>query len=356
MRLEIKALTERATRLDPSVQQILPGPDIQAEIESAITTLGAERQDLEALLIPIKGKAVSRLHFKGLLKQAWNRLQNLRNALRRFVLLEAVSPSVVNAVREADAAFVTGHSFSIADGLKALDTACKQSREQHEAQVVAALLGMQAMLAMLRQDYRDASERYAEASETAELDTALQWHYRHESPLALVSLGSEFNDNAALEEAISLLQNDITVLARKTGQASHLATTLNSLCDACGVLGQRQRGTRNLEKAIAAYEASLASRVREEEPSEWAATQNNLGNALGILAHRHNDEDMLDKSAQAFNLALEVQTQSLARQEWATTMNNLAAVLQSRGQRNKEVKTLKHAVEAYKSCPDNLDP
>ena len=344
-------MTEPApVRGRPSLRQTLPGPDIQAEIEAAIVNLGAERLDLEALLIPIKDKAVSRLHFKGLLKQAWDRLQNLRDSLHRFPLQEAVDPNVIDTVKEADAALVTGRSFSIDDASMALDAACKRSLEPRQAaHIVAAIQGMQAMVAMLRQDYRGASARYSGAAETAELDAALQWHYRHESVLALIDLGREFDDNAALEEAISLLENEIMTLALGTGRASHLATTQNSLGNACGVLGQRQRGTRNLENAISAYEASLENRVREEEPLDWAATQNNLGNALGILAHRHNDEEMLGKAVEVFNLALEERTQELTPQDWATTKNNLAAVLQSLGLRNKDVKMLKQAVDAYKA-------
>ncbi len=342
-------MTKPAPAPGMSSRRTLPGSDIQAEIEAAILNLGAERLDLEALLIPIKDRAVSRLHFKGLLKQAWNRLQKLRSALHQFLEQGAVAPSVADAVKEADAALVTGRSFSIANASNALDAARKRSLEQQAAHVVAAILGMQAMVAMLRQDYRGASARYIKAAETAEPDAGLQWHYGHESVLALVDLGREFEDNAALEEAISLLENDIMTLARGTARASHLATTQNSLGNACGILGQRQRGTRNLENAISAYEASLENRVREDEPLEWAATQNNLGNALGILAHRHNDEEMLGKAVEVFNQALEERTRELAPQDWAITKNNLAAVLQPLGQRNKDVKMLKQAVEAYKA-------
>lgn len=343
-------MTEPSPAQGLSSRQTLPGSAIQPEIEAAIVNLGAERLDLEALLIFIKDKAVSRLHFKGLLKQACDRLQNLRGTLHQFLLQEAVAPNVVDAVKKAEAALVSSRSLSITDASAALDAACKRSLGQQQAEhVVAAILGMQAMLAMLKQDYRGASTRYVEAAETAELEAALQWHYLHESVLALISLGREFDDNAALDEAISLLENEIMTLARGMERASHLATTQNSLGNACGILGQRQRGTRNLENAISAYEASLENRIREEEPLEWAATQNNLGNVLGILAHRHNDEEMLGKAVEVFNLALEERTQELAPHDWATTKNNLAAVLQSLGQRNKDTKMLKQAVEAYKA-------
>ncbi len=343
-------MTEPAPAHKPSSRRTLSVADIQAEIEAAIANLGAERLDLEALLIPIKDKAVSRLHFKGLLKQARDRLHDLRRALGRLLLQRPVAPSVVDPLKEADVALATGRSFSIADASKALDDACKRSIERRQApHVVAAILGMQAMVAMLRQDYRGASARYNEAAGTTGLDIALQWQYHHESALALIDLGREFDDDVALEEAIALLENRVITLARGTGRASHLAATRYSLGNACGILGQRQRGTRNLENAIAAFEASLENRVRQQEPLEWAATQNNLGNALGILAHRHNDEEMLGKSVEVFNLALEERTRDLAPQDWATTKNNLAAVLQALGQRNKDAKMLKQAVEAYKA-------
>ena len=118
-------MTEPAPIQGSASRQTLAGPDIQAEVEAAIVNLDAERLDLEGLLIPIKDRAVSRLHFKGLLKQAWDRLQNLRSSLHRFPRHEVVDPYVIDAVKEADAALVTGRSFSLDDALYALDAACK---------------------------------------------------------------------------------------------------------------------------------------------------------------------------------------------------------------------------------------
>ncbi len=342
-------MTEPAPARGPSPRQTLPGSDIQAEIEAAIANLGAERRDLEALLIPLTDKIHSRAHLKELLTQAWNRLRDLRRVLQQFHVQQTVAPDVVDAVKQTEAVIATGGSFSLSDAVKGLDAARQRGGEQQGPQVVAELVAMQAMVAMLRQDCRNASALYAKAADTAGLDADRQWRYRHESALALAYLGGEFDDNAALEEAIALLEKEVTALARATDRASHLATTQNSLGNACGALGQRQQGTRNLDKAIAAYQASLAHRVREAEPLEWAATQNNLGNALGILAHRHNDEEMLGRAVEVFNLALEERTQERAPQAWATTQNNLAAVLQALGQRNKDAKLLKQAVEAYKA-------
>src|SRR5262249_37165343 len=76
----------------------------------------------------------------------------------------------------------------------------------------------------------------------------------------------------------------------------------------------------NLEKAIAAYEASLGVYTREALPQDWAATQNNLGGAYRDRI-RGDRADNLEKAIAAFEKALTVRTREAAAQEWAETQN-----------------------------------
>jgi hypothetical protein len=82
-------------------------------------------------------------------------------------------------------------------------------------------------------------------------------------------------------------------------------------------LGQR---ADNLEKAIAAYEAVLTIRTREESPLDWAQTQTNLGDAYvgRILGER---ADNMEKAIAHFEAA-----QATCRFcGWVNTKNNFGA-------------------------------
>lgn len=327
----------------------IQGAEIQAEVEAAIENLGAERLDIERLLVPIKENALSRQHLSVLLKQAWDRLQKLRGDLADLTAQRTADAEITELIARAASALQTGQSFSFENAWQALEAASGACLE-HEGppETAASILAMQGKVAALRQKYLIAGEHYAGAAKTPGLSIVLQWQYLHEQALILADLGREFGDKAALAQAISLLENEVVDLAQVNQRPADWATTQNSLGNVYGILGQRQNGTRNLENSIAAFKASLEKRDRELAPLQWSATQNNLGNALGILGHRQNDEDMLVESVLAFERALEERTRDLVPKDRATTLNNLAAVLQTLGQRNKDAKMLKRSVELYK--------
>jgi hypothetical protein len=61
------------------------------------------------------------------------------------------------------------------------------------------------------------------------------------------------------------------------------AITQNNLGNALERIGERGRGTAQLEEAVTALRAALGERTRDRVPLDWAMTQNNLGLALWRL-------------------------------------------------------------------------
>src|SRR5690349_7728663 len=71
------------------------------------------------------------------------------------------------------------------------------------------------------------------------------------------------------------------------------AETQDNLGIALAGLGERENGTENLFRAVAAYELALTERTRERVPLDWALTQNNLGLALLMIGERENGTENL---------------------------------------------------------------
>ncbi|MDH4020883.1 MAG: tetratricopeptide repeat protein, partial [Xanthomonadales bacterium] len=208
----------------------------------------------------------------------------------------------------------------------------------------------QAEAAASRQEYQQASEFFAQAASTVGLDNSLQWQYRNQQALMLAEFGRVFRNNTALEDAISLYENTVLELAPREQRPDDWATTQHLLGNALGLLGQRQRATIMLERAIMVFEKLLSERTREQAPLEWATTLDNYGNVLGTLGQRRGNTEMLQKSVEAFESALEERTRELAPMDWAATQNNLGTALQVLGQREKDAKLLKRSVDAYKNA------
>lgn len=325
------------------------GTAYQAELDAAQIDLRAERSDLEQLLVYIHDKRTSRRQVQGLLKQAWSRLTALRGRWAKDSGLATNDPGIAALIERVNNALQTGERFSLDDADQALEDAIRPCLDLDEPEIAALMRAGQAHIAALKQDYRSAAEIFARAAATPGLTAPSQWQYQNERASVLQDLGREFGDVAALEQAIELYEDTVLALAPRAERPDDWATTQNNLGNALGVLGQRQRGTWMLERAITAFENALSERSRDRVPLDWAATQNNLGNALGVLAQRHSDTEMLEKSVEAFESALEVRTQEQAPQDWATTQNNLAAALLSLGQHKKDSKILKKSVDAYKN-------
>ncbi|MDH3386442.1 MAG: tetratricopeptide repeat protein [Gammaproteobacteria bacterium] len=319
------------------------------ELKAAQNHLGAEASDLTSLLFFVLQQDVSREQTQRLLEQAYARLQALRE--------DDTEPGsnvddtdISSTIERAAAALQTGTAFSLADADEAFEQAYRQCiGNQNHAEFAARIRVRQAMIAAVMLNFRHAAALFAEAAATAGIGPEMQWQYLYWQASVLEDLGREFIDIEALQAAADLYQNRILPLTPRDQRPVDWSSVQDRLGTTLGTLGQRQRGTRMLERAIEAFENSLTQRDRERTPFDWASTQNNLGNALGILGQRHRDEEMLEKAVAAFDSALQVRTQAQSPEAWATTQNNLAAVLLSLGQQNKDAKMLKRAVDAYKA-------
>lgn len=325
--------------------------DYAAELHAVHRCLDAETADLEHLLDPIRAARVPPRQAYALLKQAWLRLQELRDSQHELTAACGRHAVLFQLLDQAFGHLQSAAAFSLEQSDAALEQACRRCLEAGcAAQLVARIRAAQAQLAAVGLDYRRAADRYAQAASTVRLDVALQWRYQLERAAAVAELGREFTDSAALAEAVGLYENQVLALARREERPADWAVTQRHLGDAQSRLGQRQRGTRLLEQAITTFERALSEGSRERAPLEWAATQNSLGYALGTLAQRHADVEMLEQSVAAFEAALTVRSKEQTPQDWAISQNNLGAALLTLGQRKTDKALLKRATEAYKSA------
>jgi uncharacterized caspase-like protein len=162
-------------------------------------------------------------------------------------------------------------------------------------------------------EYRAAANDLAAAVALAEQwnNQELAWRYTLEQANDLRTVGDEFADNAALDEAIKLYARALT-LAPRTSRASDWATTQSELGNALRILGDRESGRARLEAAIAADGEALKERSRDRVPLDWARTQTNLGMALKALGARESGTTRLAEAVAAFREALKEETRARA--------------------------------------------
>ena len=316
-----------------------------AELKAACRSLGADESDLQHLLAPLQEAQVPLQQLYGLLKQSWSRLKALRESQADLAEFASEQPETVRLVEQGFEALQRGEAFSLEQSDRLFERACELS---HTREVAARVRSLQAEIAAIQLDYHRAAELSLQAALTPGLDAPLQWRYQFQRARALEEQGLGFMDEAALEETVGLYETRVLALASRERWPDEWAATQHHLGDALGALGQRQRGTRLLERAIEAFENALSVESGERDPADRAAIYNSLGNTLGILAQRHADTEMLERSVSAFESALEVRTREREPQDWAVTQNNYAAALLTLGQRKQDKTILKRASDAYK--------
>src|SRR5207245_1644880 len=123
-----------------------------------------------------------------------------------------------------------------------------------------------AMLQFNPSAYRQAAAHYAEAARIAAGADALKGRaYLRSQARSLTTLGEEFGDNPALQEAIRLLES-ILAASNQARVPLDWAATQNNLGNALKSLGERESGTARLEEAVEAYRAALKEYTRERVP------------------------------------------------------------------------------------------
>ena len=321
------------------------------ELAAAQKRFGASAGDLAALLDLIIQKPTTRDQLCDLLEKSWRHLQTLRELLQTLGGANTGSAEFTDALTVAHKAIDTDASLSLTKLKDALDAAGNYSKEiSGDTTLQSRLAEAKALACCLERDYDGAARHYQSAAYLSEQDKDAQWRYKRLQAAALCDLGRESLDDHRLSDAVALFEAIASELTDKTDDPDKWAKTQSELGNALGISGQRQRGTHQLQQAVASYRKALQVQSPEHSPSEWAETQNSLGNALGILAHRQKDVELLEQSQQAFEQALTVRTQEQHPWDWAATQNNLGSVLQALGQQKNDPQLLKRGVEAYKQA------
>lgn len=101
---------------------------------------------------------------------------------------------------------------------------------------------------------------------------------------------------------------------------------------------------KNIEQAIGAHIAVLQVYTREAFPEQWANAQNNLGNSY---CHRlqGNQAENLEQAISTIQSALQVYTREGFPEQWAGAKNNLGAAYRDQGQINKAIACFRSALE-----------
>jgi tetratricopeptide (TPR) repeat protein len=280
---------------------------------------------------------------------------------QRLAALEPDDPATKALVDQATVELDRGHP----------DAASGLLQRAEDAELVAA--GQARALAQQASAAADARQLHAARARESRGDVALtQLHYGEAAGLfgsaaslltagssadrgrllsrqadALYRQGSEFGDNTALLDSITIWQEISEQDYPRTKAPLDWAIAQNNLGNALATLGGRENGTVRLEAAVAAYRAALEERTRDRVPLDWAQTQNNLGNALWTLGERENGTARLEAAVAAYRAALQERTRERVPLDWAQTQNNLGTALWTLGERESGTARLEEAVAAY---------
>ena len=313
---------------------------------AAKKNLGASDAEINAIMTPILGSGIRRDQIVEMARSAFADLTCLRKILTELDDMTSISAPVRQGMDKVSKAINAKDVVDVASATHAL---ADLTPEKEPIGVRASIFFARGLTHRLCQEYRQASEQFTNAAAIEGLDQRERWSHAMRSAQALRDLGQEFLDDQALREAIEMYESRVQSLVPPCDSAATQAKTSSALGVACAILGQRQHGTKTLERAIEYFREAAERQDQSADASDWAATHNSLGNALGTLAYRQKDEEMLEQALHAFELALTGRPNETAPWDWATTQNNMGAVLQTLGQRKNDPQLLKRAVDAYKS-------
>jgi tetratricopeptide (TPR) repeat protein len=345
------------------VDALAPRASTQGEKLDEILKRLSEKQSvpldtLRAILASM-GEAADSLNAGEIEKKLSAKASELRELTDRLNRLSNADPVVTRLRAEASTALRSG-SFERADqlladaeardlsGLEDIEALARQKRlsaADSRAQRAAA-----ALLRINSDAYRQAAVHYCEASRIASAADVLKAReYLRSQANALVRLGDEFGDNAALREAIELLKAMPAAGDRSRDPLDWAAAQMN-LGTALGRLGERESGTARLEEAVAAFRAALEEQTRKRVPLAWAQTQMNLGNTLKRLGERESGTARLEEAVTAYRAALGEYTRERVPRDWAQTQNNLGTALVVLGARESGTARLEEAVVAFRAA------
>ena len=314
-------------------------------------TFPEDAKVLQAMILALRAcinSDVQPIRVSGLIRTARMRLSAVRDNLEMLSSNSSTEKTLADSAEILKRDLENGQFDSLQDFELRLGK-LEQFAATTEPLTQARVTECRALVAASMQEHQLAADLCHRGAEIQELETVHRWHLIHLQATLLADYGRDFDDDVPLQASIDLLKHKILPLAEELEEPHVLATSLQTLGNVLGMIGQRRNGTRYLEDAISAFGEALKLLNPDTAAMQWAMVQNGLGNALGSLGQRCSDDKLLQQSIEAFEQALTKQSEDSCAHDWASTMNNLAAVLQSLGRKQSDPKLLKRSVNSYKA-------
>ncbi|MGA8171733.1 MAG: tetratricopeptide repeat protein, partial [Methylocystis sp.] len=325
------------------------------EIAALSDRLQVNEAQIRAFFISLGQSNVAPEHYGEKMIELANQIKELRQQIAATPTsddkrLIALKTEVEDAINAGDLSKADKLLTEIGDVQRAAHARLDAARAQM-AVCVAATSAQRGEISLARLQYLEAAQRFAEAAkeippgcENERRRTA----YLEKEAMALYRQGDEFGDNASLSAAADRLKTILALLPRDRATLAG-ARTQRNLGVVLETLGERERGTGTLRKAVAALSAAIEGYTRERVPLEWAITQNNLGNALLKLGERERGTAALQEAVAAFHAAIEEFSREREHfsLDWAMAQDNLGNALSTLGERERGTAMLHEAVTAH---------
>ena len=279
-----------------------------------------------------------------------------KRLLERVQLLNAADPQVAE-LRDAASAAIEAAEYDQADALLADAEAAElkamrrlQAALEERALSAAAIRTQRGELARTKLDYRMAASHFSAATELVPAGhDDMRTDYLLRQASALNGQGTEFGDNAALQQAIAVLHKALKLRPREEAPLDWAEIQIE-LGQALRELGERETGTTRLEEAITAFREAFKEYKRPRVPLKWAETQTRLGIALTVLGARQAEKRQIEIAISAFRLALEEQPRGRVPLDWALTQSSLGIALVLLGGRETGTARLEEAIAAFRAA------
>lgn len=267
---------------------------------------------------------------------------------------------------EAEGALALARTYWAKASLRADEEARNRERNKTDvmdrAREAASVYAHHAEAAALTFDYEIAMREFAKAYKEVEwFDPKLALKYKIGEANAQRDVGFHEKIAMSLRDAFEGYRTALRLVSRDSDPAIW-ATVQDNLGAALRMAAQYEAGedwqareipayvVDMLEKSIAAHEAALAVRSREQMPLDWATSQSNLGSAWQALGEFKRDANALRKAVTAYQAAFEVRSRDQAPMAWAETQGGLALALWKLGELQNSTETLRSAVTAYEAA------
>ncbi len=176
--------------------------------------------------------------------------------------------------------------------------------------------------------------------------------------LILQFLAQETGDTGQLQAAVAAFRAALASVDRDARPANW-AQTQSNLGQTLHTLGESLRDPAAVAGALTAYRAAMEVWTEDEAPFDWSRTQTRRGNALVTLVDLGGDPSLLDQAVDHLNAALAVQEGEPTPAGRAETRTVLGHALTGIGWERESADHLAQAVAVYRlaleDTPRDLD-